>query len=423
VTLQFCEPHYGQAAKRVFGVSIQGKQVIENLDIFAAVGKDRALDYEFENVEVSDGILEITFDKVVEFPCIAAIAVEGETNGTNQQDSQHFAKKINCGGGAYEDYMADLEATEDESRLLPADDFYADWALHQFGPEAAEPIAEIFSRIDCHLHEPSTWIHGPGGIVTNNKPWPQVAKSYEFVDELAGLGAKIQGAGNRERFDYWLNSFRFMKAMARVGCTLGALDSAVQQMKNEKDVSRRKMFATHKVLPLRRQLAQNWADMADYLLATVSNSGEMGTVANIEQHSMRKLQLLNKHDKAIEEAFGEPLPADTKPGHEYRGPTRVIVPTVRTSLMAEEDLKLKVIILSQNEPRSGCLCWRPMGAGNYNKIPLVHVSRGTYSVTIPAERIEAKDLEYHVKVTADDGREITFPATAPQMNQTVVIMQ
>jgi hypothetical protein len=27
------------------------------------------------------------------------------------------------------------------------------------------------------------------------------------------------------------------------------------------------------------------------------------------------------------------------------------------------------------------------------------------------------------KVTADDGREITFPATAPQMNQTVVIMQ
>jgi len=423
VTLQFCEPHYGQAGKRVFGVKVQGKQVIENLDIFAAVEKDRALDYQFENIEVGDGILEISFDKVVEFPCIAAIAVEGETTGTNQQDSRHFAKKINCGGGTYKDYRADLEATPDESRFLPADDFYADWALHQFGPEAAEPIAEIFSRIDCHLHEPSTWIQGPGGIVTNNKPWSQVAKSYKFVDELAALGAKIQGAANRARFHYWLNSFRFMKAMARVGCTLGALDGAIEQMKNEKDASRRKMFASEKALPLRRQLTQSWADMVGYLLATVSNSGEMGTVANIEQHSMRKLQLLNKHDKAIEEALGESLPADTKPGHEYRGPTRVIVPTVRTSLMAEEDLKLKVIILSQNEPRSGCLCWRPMGAGNYNKIPLVHISRSTYSVAIPAERIEAKDLEYHVKVTADDGREITFPATAPQMDQTVVIIQ
>lgn len=259
--------------------------------------------------------------------------------------------------------------------------------------------------------------------MTNDKPWSQATKSYEFVDELAALAPKVRGAGNRERFDYWLNSFRFMKAMARVGCTLGALDSAVKQMKNEKDASRRKTFATEKALPLRRQLAQHWADMVAYLLATVSNSGEMGTVANVEQHSMRKLQLLNKHDKAIEEALGEPLPADTKPGQEYRGPTRVIVPTVRTSLMAEENLKLKVIILSQDKPRRGCLYWRPLGADKYNRIPLVHISRSTYSVAIPAKRIEARDLEYHVKVTADDGREITFPATAPQMNQTVVVIR
>ena len=34
VTLKFCEPHYKEKGKRVFGVKLQGKPVIERLDIF-----------------------------------------------------------------------------------------------------------------------------------------------------------------------------------------------------------------------------------------------------------------------------------------------------------------------------------------------------------------------------------------------------
>ena len=71
VTLQFNEPHYTAAGKRVFGAMIQDKQVVEHLDIFARVGHNKALDLSFPNIAVTDGKLRIDFTKEVEYPCIA----------------------------------------------------------------------------------------------------------------------------------------------------------------------------------------------------------------------------------------------------------------------------------------------------------------------------------------------------------------
>ena len=44
VTLKLCEPHYGEANRRVFGVKVQGQPLIEQIDLFAKVGKNRAYD-------------------------------------------------------------------------------------------------------------------------------------------------------------------------------------------------------------------------------------------------------------------------------------------------------------------------------------------------------------------------------------------
>ncbi|MFQ6035789.1 MAG: hypothetical protein ACE5NM_08085, partial [Sedimentisphaerales bacterium] len=300
-------------------------------------------------------------------------------------------------------------------RDLPADDFYADWALTQFGPEAAESIAKLFVKLDggplvekgqriAYLPRSSKWNKGPGAIAVDSRCWDEVAESFAFVEEFAKLKHKIKGAGNRERFDYWLNTFRYMKAMGQVSCTLGQLDEAMKQLSQESDLEAKNKIAREVALPLRRQLVQQWGRMVTYQLAKVSNTGEMGVIANIEQHSMLNLQLLNKHDKAIEKALGKPLPVDTQPWKDYRGPTRIIVPTIRSSLMAGEDLKLKVIILAENQPKKAFLYWRTMGTNKYNKIGLTHIARGVYTVTIPAVKINKTDFEYHVKITADDGR-------------------
>jgi hypothetical protein len=138
VRLQLCEPHYGEAGKRVFGVTLQGRKVIDELDVFATVGKNRALDYTFPGVSVTDGLLEIQFDGIVEHPCIAAFVVEGAG----------ITRRINCGGPAIEGYEADLAQSDADSRPrdLPAGDFYLDWPSPPRGSSlrsTADPTWEL----------------------------------------------------------------------------------------------------------------------------------------------------------------------------------------------------------------------------------------------------------------------------------------
>ena len=104
------------------------------------MGKNRALDYTFPGIDVSNGILEIQFDSIVEYPCIAAFAIEGKG----------ITRKINCGGPAVEGYEADLPQANGDTRPrdLPAEDFYVDWAKTEFGSEVAEPVAKLFTKLD-----------------------------------------------------------------------------------------------------------------------------------------------------------------------------------------------------------------------------------------------------------------------------------
>ncbi len=78
VTLKFAEIYWGSAGERVFNVSMQGTQVITNLDIYAQVGKDVAYDVTIP-VSVTNGTLNITFTTVVDNAKVSAIAI---TQGT-----------------------------------------------------------------------------------------------------------------------------------------------------------------------------------------------------------------------------------------------------------------------------------------------------------------------------------------------------
>jgi hypothetical protein len=147
----------------------------------------------------------------------------------------------------------------------------------------------------------------------------------------------------------------------------------------------------------------------------------MGEIANIEQHSMKRLGFLNKHDRAIEEILERPLPEDMRHWKDYRGEPRIIVPTVRGNLTAGENLELKVIILSKNIAGEVFLYWRPMGEGQYNKLLLEHIARGVYTVVVPAADINGRDIEYYIKAQLGFGKTLYFPAVAPDRTQTVVV--
>jgi len=407
VTLKFCEPHYSAAGVRVFDVKLQAQTVLTNLDVFARVGKNRALDYTYTNIIVTNGWVSIDFVPRVEFPCIAAVVVEGDG----------FTNKVNCGGPAYGDYAADAPATEPPKPVLPATaDFYADWASHQFGPEVGPAAAAIFQKIDGELPKPCTWVDGPGGIQPDKRPWEQVRKEYAFVEEFAALCPLVRGAGSRERCDYWLNTFAYLSDVGEVNCAWGEYDSVMEKVKQQQDVAAKKDMARRLALPVRVKLVGLVGQVFEHLLGTVSTTGELGTVANWNQHNLPGL--LNKPGEELVKLLGEPLPADAQLAHSYNGPTRIIVPTTRTSLATDESLKLKVIILARTPPRAATLCWRKLGDRRFAKIPLRSVARGVYSVQLPTGGKD--DFEYYVQVEAEGSKPVYFPATAPKCNQTVV---
>jgi hypothetical protein len=315
---------------------------------------------------------------------------------------------------------------------MPADDFYRDWARTQFGEEVAAPVAELFVKLDggpdagksgqsgTNLPRPSTWVHGPGGIRPDSRPWKQVRKEYRFVDELAALRSKVKGGGNLERFDYWLNSFRYLRAVGQVNCTWARFNAAMDEVKKTEDAEAKRRRACARALPIRNELVEQVEEVHRLRLATVTTTGGIGTITNWQQHLLP--DLLTKPGKELADALGRELPEPAMPSTSYDGPSRLIVPTARTVLTEGEDLRLKVIIVSPNEPSGGTLFWRPLGQGAFKKKDLGHVVRSVYSVTVYAGQIEDNDIEYYVQARGGDGEKLVFPPTAPAINQTVVVL-
>jgi len=595
VTLQFCEVAYSTPGARVFGVAINGNRVIDNLDIFARVGKDKALDITFKDIRPVDGRIAIDFIPQVELPSIAAIAITGPVN-----------VNVNCGGAAYKEYRADAGAgrlapeavekiyegmfrrlamlyrpdyywlwtpetwtwegvkketvtaavddiltaaraldnigapfqlatcgwvlgpqydralfdrtlpksmpiscinrmvghepvekgfadvqgrptwaipwleddpamtspqlwagrmrrdaedalaygctglmgihwrtrilapnvaalaqaaweqswpkpapapgTERKDVFAPVDDFYRDYARANFGAAVAEEAAAIFTRMDCHLPQPSDWIGGPGGYKPDPRPWETVNKEYAFVDELEALREKVEGAGNQERFLYWLNTFQYMRRTSEMRCIWAEYDKAMEQVRAAKTPGEQKQLARETVLPLRKKLIAAVSAAYNHLLCTVSSPGEMGTIANLEQHTFPGM--LDTPGQELAGLLGEPLPADAVLSRQQSPTTtRLIMPTVRTAVQQGETLNLRAIVSNCSAPGRVTLWWREMGRGDFAAVPMTHVDRSVYAASLPV----STDVEYYIEALGE-GDALRWPATAPKLNQTVVVI-
>ena len=402
VTLKFVEGEMKKPGTRVFDVLVQGKKVIDGLDIFARVGRFRALDFTFRNVEVTNGRLAIDFADRIHYPVIAAIDIEGKD----------FQRKINCGGPAAAGYDPDWPQTD---RYMASLDFYRDWAANQFGAAAAEEIAAIFARIDGRHPVPVNWIGGPGNVVADPRPWEEVRKLYGFVDELKVLGPKIEGKGAKDRFNYWLTNFEYMREVAHLDGLLARFDQAMEKVRAEKEPQAKADLAKLSAVPVRVEMAASIKRIFDCLLATVSTTGELGTIANWEQHLLPAAW--ERPGLELKKILGDEAKGEAFLSKVYLGDPRIVVPALRGSLEEGEPLTLKVIILAKGQPAAAELFWRPLGKGRFTAVPLQKVSRGVYSVTVPNANA---DVEYYIKVAVDD-QTVYFPATAPELNQTVIV--
>jgi hypothetical protein len=413
VTLKFNEPYYTQPGKRVFGARVQGLPAFEHLDIIAAVGGNYALDFSYPGIAVTNGELRIDFIAEVEFPCIAGIVIEGLTSSGSP-----FSRKINCGGPAVLGYEADPVGISgrDATRTIFPLEHYRDFARANFGPEVAEAAASILAGKDGKLFLPATWDNGAGAIVIQQTPWLQILPQFTFVDELAALRPQVQGAGNLERFDYWLNTFRYLAALTEVACTRGQLDQSIQQINATTNAPLRLAYA-QTALSNRIALARAWDRMMEHLLATVSTTGELGTVANLHQQNLVRRQFLTTNDAVLAAALGAPLPPSVNLSTNYAGPDRLVVPTVRTLAASNETLVLRALLMTTNPvSQPPVLHWRWLGQGDFQSVPMTNFGGTNFQAALPAA---TNDLEYRLTATLAGTNPLTWPAGG--LPQTVVI--
>jgi hypothetical protein len=79
---------------------------------------------------------------------------------------------------------------------------------------------------------------------------------------------------------------------------------------------------------------------------------------------------------------------------------------------------LKIITVDKEPLKSISLRIRPLGHGRWKTIPVHHIARSVHSATLPAAR---EDFEYHITALTKRGDKLVWPATAPALNQTVVV--
>jgi len=323
----------------------------------------------------------------------------------------NIAALAQAGWSAPQSLPAPNRGSAGEDRSLGAAAFYQDWAASNFGSSVRPEIAALFTGLDGKwFPEISQWGAGPGRVKVNDRPWTQEAKRYAFVDEMEALRSKVKGVGNLARFDYWLNTFRYARAMAQFGCAAGELNRIMKAP----DVDQERAVA------VRELLAELWADAIHFQMAAVNTPGELGTIANLEQQSRGAANLLGKHDAALQKLLGGPLPARCQPPTSYDGPGRLIVPTVRTVARRGEKIWVKVIALDKAPVSRVTLHVRPMGKGNWRTISVLHVARAVYRVNLPEAR---DDFEYYITAKTVSGSTLIWPSTAPEMNQTVVLTE
>jgi hypothetical protein len=365
LTLKFCEPHFKSPGERIFDVKLQGREVLTGLDIFGKVGQFAALDFTLDDIAIDDGRLTIELVARKSLPCISAVAVEGAG----------FSSKVNCGGEAYQDWQVDSQNPRD----LPCGDFYLDWSHANFGSEAAVEIARVYTDLDGKV--PLAAANGcPVGPLTADATlWSTVNARFRFVDDLEELRGRVRGAGNLERFDYWLDTFRYYRSLARVRCALAGQKAD--------------------------GITQLWGEAYRSLLATVNTPGGMAMVVNMENHPGWGL--------GIAKYSGQPWP------HEYTGRPRLIVPTVRSVATRGEVLKLKIIALDRRLPVSVAVHVRPLGQGIWEASPATHVARGMYEAKLPAAE---GDFEYFVTAEMANHARLVWPVTSPAINQTVLVL-
>ncbi len=254
------------------------------------------------------------------------------------------------------------------NKQLDVKSFYDDFVQTNFGNEAANEISAIFQSIDSQVPEVSQWLDGwPGGLKKDSTYWTVNHEKFDFVNQLENLRPRIRGKGNLERFDYYLNQYKYLRGLAKLRTNMGT-----------------------------SKQAESLHETMNALIQSASTVGEIGNMVCISRQ-------LGKNADA-----------------NYTGQPHLILLTPRTSLLPDEDLKLDVFFIDNGNPQKVEFLWKPLGENKFRKVEAQRQLRNHFTIKLAAKMINGQDIEYYIKGITASNAELYFPATAPERCQTVV---
>ncbi len=301
----------------------------------------------------------------------------------------------------------------DRADPMPAvDAFWADWGRGLFGGDAGAAAGRLMQQFDGGHSGINALIQG--GAKTTDAG---IAGFFAPLQALEALRPQIQGAGNRGRFDYWLDQVRATHLRVRTWVLADRLTAGIGQANKIAEAGKKKDFATQELLPLRMEIARSYEAMIAAFVRCAKSPGEVGTIASIE--SGNRTRIVAAHDAAIANMLGTPLPDAATPGTVYRGDPRIFVASANTRMNAGEPQEIRAFVLSGAQCVGVTLHYRALGGGAFKPAVATHRARQAYRVALPAQT--EGTLEYYLEAVLDDGRKVHWPVTAPALNQTVLV--
>ena len=294
---------------------------------------------------------------------------------------------------------------------MPAlDAFWADWGRGIFGGDAGAKVGRVIQKLDGGHLGINALVRG--GAKTTGA---QISEFFAPLREMETLRSGIQGTGNLERFDYWFNLIRATRLRVRTWVLADRLAVKMKEVNTIQEATQQRDLVRKEILPLRLEIARNYEDLIQAFVNCAKSPGEIGTISSIESGSRGRM--VSAHDAAIAKMLGEPLPAETSVSAAYRGAPRIFVSANSSPMNAHDEIR--AFVLSSANCTGVDLHWRWLGEGAFNRVAASHRARQAYRVQLPAP--SQGTLEYYLEAVLDNGQKLRWPATAPSVNQTVII--
>lgn len=297
-------------------------------------------------------------------------------------------------------------------RMPGMDAYWADWGRGLFGGDAGAEAGRTIQEFDGGHLGINALVQGGAGTTD-----AQISEFFGPLRQMEGLRPRIKGAGNLERFDYWLNLVRASQLRVQTWVLADRLAAKMKEVSTVPEADRKLSLVRNEALPLRLDIARSYENLIAALVNCAKSPGEVGTISSIESGSRERM--VSSHDVAIAQVLGAPLPAEAAVSTVYRGAPRVFVSARRTQMNAGEQQEIRAFVLSDPKCTGVNLYWRSPGEGRFKKVVATHRTRQAYRVALPAP--SRGTVEYYLEAALEDGQKLLWPAAAPAINQTVVV--